>query len=270
MLSPCDKYDLAEAELKAFTRSAIRTKVILRLLKGSLSTGDLEEELGSWDTTILHTIKDMIDENLIIKKDSGYDLTNAGRIQALLLEKLVCTIVSLDQHRNFWLNHDLSGIPWELQKNIGMLTQSEVISSDSSKPLLILEYFLAVLDRAREIHGVSPVVYPGYSEAIAKAIKRGVHVDLILTDKILEIVAKDYTDLGKELLKHDNFQLYSTDAEVKEAFTVTDTLLSLGLFRLNGDYDVGNDLICKGDRARRWGMELFNHYLNISRRVHSI
>lgn len=263
----CENYDLAEAKLKAFTRSSIRTRVMLCLLKGNLSAGDMQEELGSRATTILHTIKDMTEEKLVSKKGLGYELTNTGRMQALVLENLISTLESLDQHHDFWLNHDLSGIPLELQKNIGMLIQSEIITSDSSTPLLVLENFLAELDRAKEIHGVSSVIYPGFSEAIAGAIKRGIRVDLILSDKILEIAAKSHMDLGKELLKHDNFRLYSIDMEVKVAFTVTDAILSLGLFRLNGDYDVGNDLICRGDGAMKWGMELFNYYLSISKQV---
>ncbi len=270
MPSTCDKCDLAEAKLKAFTRSAIRTKVMLCLLEDEQDACKLGSEIGVRPTTIHHSIKGMIEENLVAKNDIGYELTNMGRIQALILEKLVSTALALNQHRDFWLDHDISGIPSELQKNIGMLSQSAIIASDSSAPLRVLESFLADLDRAMEIHGVSPVIYPGYPETIARAIRRNANVDLILTDKILETVVKDYADLGEELLKHDNFRLYSTDTEIKEAFTVTDTSLSLGLFRLNGDYDIGNDLICKGDMARRWGMELFNHYLNVSKRVHDI
>ncbi len=269
-MSVCDKYNLAEDRLKAFTRSAIRTKILLCLKDRDMDSSELGEELGSRTTTILHLAKDMIETGQVKKNNRGLSLTNLGKIQAMLIDKLVSAIVVLDKHKDFWQTHDISGIPEEILANIGMLEQFEIVASDSSAPLRVHENFLADLDRAKEIHGVSPVIYPGYSEAISKAIKRGVCVDLVLTNKILDIVAKDYTDLGRELLTHDNFRLYSIDVEVKEAFTVTDTLLSLGFFRLNGDYDVGNDLICKGDMARKWGMKLFNHYLNVSKRVNII
>lgn len=263
----CDNYDLAESKFKAFTRSAMRTKIMLCLLENGRDAKDIGSEIGIRSTTIHHSIKEMVDEKLVAKTDLGYRLTNLGRVQALLLEKLVGTIAAIDQHEDFWLNHDLRGIPLELQKNIGMLVQSEVITSDSSAPLRAYENFLAELGRAREIHGVSPVIYPGNSEAIARAVERGALVDLILTREIMQVVAREYNDIIKMLLKHHNFRLYSTDVEVMEAFTVTETVLSLGLFRLNGDYDIGNDLICKGEGARKWGMELFNHYLTTSRRV---
>jgi len=261
MLSACDRYDLAESRLKAFVRSARRNKLMLCLLENGVRVQS---------ATIQHSLREMVKEKLVVKTDLGYELTNIGMVQALILEKLVGTLNALDQYQDFWLNHDLEGIPSELQMKIGMLVQSEKITSDSSAPLRLHENFLAELARAREIHGVSPVIFPGDSETLAKATKNGAQVDLILTDEILEIVARDYTDLGKELLEQDNFRLYSTDAKVKEAFTVTDTILSLGLFRLNGNYDTGNDLICKGELAKAWGLALFDHYLKISNPVHDI
>ncbi len=270
MPSSRDKYDLAGARLKAFTRSANRSKLMLCLLEKAQDAAELEKKMRIRPTTIHHSIKELIDENLVAKKDWEYELTNIGRVQALILAGLVNTVAAIDHHRDFWLNHDISGIPPELQKNIGMLAHAEVITSDSSAPLRTHEYFLAELCKAREIHGVSPVIYPGYSEAIARGVEMDTQIDLILTDKILDIVAKDYTDLVRGLLQHDNFRLYSTAAEVREAFTVTDTVLSLGLFRLNGDYDIGNDLVCKGDKARKWGMDLFDYYLSISTQIDDI
>ncbi len=270
MPSSSDKYDLAGTKLKAFTRSAIRSKLMFCLLEKSQDAAELEKKMRIRSTTIHHSVRELIDENLVAKKDGGYELTNTGRIQVLVLERLVDTFAALVHYQDFWLNHDISGIPLELQKNIGMLARAEIITSDSSAPLRTHEYILAELYKAREIHGASPVIYSGYSEAIARAVERGTQIDLILTDKILNIVKKDYTDLVRELLRHENFRLYGTAAEVKEAFTVTDTILSLGLFRLDGDYDIGNDLVCRGDKAMKWGMDLFDYYLCMSTQVSDV
>jgi len=106
-----DLYDLAEPKLKAFTRSAVRMKVLLNLLEEEKNVGGLEKELGIRTSTILHSIKEMIEEDIMAKTTKGYALTNVGRIQALVLDELVSTIVTLDQHKDFWLTHDISGIP---------------------------------------------------------------------------------------------------------------------------------------------------------------
>ena len=63
-----DKYDLAEEHLKSFTRSKVRTKVLLSLLEGEMSANDLESKLGSRVTTILHAVKEMTESKLVDKK----------------------------------------------------------------------------------------------------------------------------------------------------------------------------------------------------------
>jgi predicted transcriptional regulator len=83
----------------------------------------------------------------------------------------------------------------------------------------------------------------------------------------MKIVLKDHYIILKNLLEYKDFKLYKINHEVKVAFTVTDSLISLGLFGLDGVYDMVEDLICTGKKAQEWGMELFNYYLDKSTRV---
>jgi predicted transcriptional regulator len=256
----CDKYDLAETKLKAFTRSAVRTKVMLCLLGRELNVKDLEKEIGTRATTILHSIKDLIEENLVTKVDQGYRLTNIGRIEALILEELLGTIVVLDRHWDFWMIHDLSDIPVKLQMNLGMLVQSQLIKSNPTSLLKSHENFLAELMKSKEIYGLSSIIASGHTEVISKAVENGARVELILTQEVFRGVLKEYSDLLKRLLQSDNFYLYVLKKEIKIAFTVTDSIVSLGLYRLDGGYDLVNDLFCEGETSHAWGMELFEYY----------
>lgn len=54
--------------------------------------------------------------------------------------------------------------------------------------------------------------------------------------------------------------IFLAEDDVKVAFTVTDTFLSLGLFKPDGIYDTTLDLINTEERAIRWGIELFEYY----------
>ncbi len=266
----CDKYNLAEDVLKSFTRSAIRTKVMLCLLKGDLSASDLGDKLGSRASTILHTIKDMTEENLVAKTPQGYALTNVGRIQALILENLVNTIRVLDQHKDFWLNHDINGIPEDLLAKVGMLGQSEILKGDRAAVLKTQEYWFSEVIKSKEVMGFSPIIAPMYPIAIAKAIENGAKVELILTRPILDIVLKEYKEQIKTLLDTGKFNLYCINQDIKMAYTVTDSYLSLGLFRLDGTYDLGNDLNCFGNEARTWGIELFKYHRSMSIPIENI
>jgi predicted transcriptional regulator len=259
-MATVNDFDLAEEQLKAFTRSAVRTKIMLCLMDRELSGGDLEKEMDIRVSTILHSMKEMIDDDLAKRTPGGYSLTNIGKIQALLLDELVSAIVALDQRKGFWLSHDLRSIPNDLLSKIGKISQSQIMEADPSALLKVAEHAIAEMVKAKEIYGLSPIIVPGFSEAIAKAVRNGANVNLILTNDIIKEVKKHYYNTIKDLLSRDNFKLYLFSEEVKIAFTVIDSLLSLGLYRTDGGYDLGEDLICIGAPARSWGLELFEYY----------
>jgi predicted transcriptional regulator len=262
----CDKYDLAEEQLKSFTRSRVRTKILLSLLSGEMTANDLESKLGTRVTTILHSLKDMVSSNIIEKTaHSRYRLTNLGRMQAYRVEHAINFALVLENHEEFWLNHDISGIPPSLMENIGMLAQSEIISSNSTNILKTVDLFLKELKEAKEIHGVSPIFVPGFAETMTEVVQKGIEVELILTEALLDIVLKQHARAINELLTCDNFSVYVIKSNITIAFTVTDSFISLGLFRLDGGYDLGSDLICIGESAVAWGDILFKHYRDIAK-----
>ena len=263
-------YDLIEAKLKAFSRSAVRTKVMLCLLEHEKSIAELEKEIEIRNTTLLHSIRGMIESDLLVKRNQAYDLTNIGRIQGLVLDEMIGTIAMLDKHKDFWLSHDLSDIPLELQKNLGMLAQSNLVEGDPISLLKAQEYFMEKVLESKEIYGFSPIYVPGYAEAIAFPIENGARADLILTDSILKIVSKEHGDLLKKLLETKDFRLYKIKGNLKVAFTVTDVNLYLGLFRLDGTYDIGQDLYCTGKKAVEWGLDLFKHFRDLSEPIYSL
>jgi len=138
------------------------------------------------------------------------------------------------------------------------------MEGDPASVLKTQEFFISQLERSKEIKGISPIVIRGYAEAIAKAVTSGANVDLILTDTVMEIALKQNRELGQQLMKYENFRLYRARENMSIAFTVTDSFLSLGLFRIKGFYDVGADLNCFGDEAIEWGNKLFEYYRSIS------
>ena len=82
--------------------------------------------------------------------------------------------------------HDLSDIPVKLQMNLGMLVQSQLIKSDPTSLLKSHEHFLAELMKSKEIHGVSPIIAPGHTEVISRAVENGAGVELILTHAVYQ------------------------------------------------------------------------------------
>ena len=100
-MSASDRYDYAEAQIKAFTRSGVRAKIMLSLKDGYKTAAEMEGFIGIRSTTILHTLKEMSEADLVKRSANGYALTNIGKIEALLLDDLVSSIAALDEHKNF-------------------------------------------------------------------------------------------------------------------------------------------------------------------------
>ncbi|TSA49048.1 DUF1724 domain-containing protein [archaeon] len=262
-----DLFDQAEMQLKALTRSKVRAKTMLCLEDGEKNIGALEKEIGTRATTILHAIRNLIDADLVTRAENGYTLTNIGRVQTHLINELVSAITILDQHKDYWLTHDISGIPEELLSRIGMLGRSEVVRADPAALLKAQTYFMEKIIESKVIRGVSPIIIPGYAETITACVENGIDVELVLTDSIIDLAYSDYYKGADGLLEFENFRLYKIKADVKVAFTVSDEHLYMGLFRQEGGYDLGNDLFCTGKAATRWGMELYEFYRNMSELV---
>jgi predicted transcriptional regulator len=260
-------YDQAEEKLKAFTRSAVRTRIMLCLREEPMSAAQLEEEMGIRASTILHSIREMIESGLVGKSGQVYSLTNIGRIEARMIDELVSAIVILEKHKDFWLDHDISGIPEDLLVKIGTLGQSQIISADPVALLKVHQSYVKEIRNSSEIYGVSPIIFPDHSSAIAYAVRNGAKVELILTSKILDIIYKEHSHLLNEVKSFSKFKLYKIEGDVKVAFTVTDRLISLGLFGQDGTYDMLSDLFCYGEKAKSWGMELFEHYRSLAKPV---
>ena len=187
---------------------------MLSLLDRGMDSGDLEREIGIRASTILHAVRDLVEDRLVVKENHGYALTSIGRIQAMLLDRLASAIVALDQQKDFWLTHDLSGIPNELQMKIWMLADSRIVTADSIAILRSVENFIKELVKSKEINGISPVIAPGYSDAISTAINNGAKVNLILTGSLLDKISQEHNTMLNELLASESFRLYRIDSDV--------------------------------------------------------
>lgn len=255
MLTRCKQ---VEPSLKSLTSAWVRTRILFSLRDAPQFTPDLAQAVEASITSVLHSTKAMIAEGTIERCPDGFRPTNTGHIKVALLSELINGLAALDEGKDFWLSHDLSGIPAELQLRIGQLAGGKVVRDEPAAPLQSQAAFIEAVSQAKEIRGISPIIAPGYPEMILAALSRGAKVTLILTKSI---ISKIDPDALQAAFACDNFRLYEIDDGVKVAFTVTGELVSIALFNLDGSYDPQQDLICEGPEAVNWGRELFEHYL---------
>ncbi|MDY6964609.1 MAG: winged helix-turn-helix domain-containing protein [Halobacteriota archaeon] len=262
-----DFYEKASDWLRLLARSEIRIKILANLNEGVKNLGELREVLDLSSSTILHGMRGMELEALIENTATGYALTNIGKIQTILINDLIKSIAVLSKDRDFWLNHDISGIPEHLLKRIGELNDYEFVRSTPEDLLKTMSNYLYLVMKAKEVKGVSVVFAPQFPSVFKKLVKEKADVQLILTREVMAKTLETSRGILESLIPKPNFRLWEIDEEVKVAFSVTDSFLSFGLLRNDGTYDFDADLIAHDNEALNWARDLFEYYRKRSKMI---
>ncbi len=261
----------SENVLKMIVTSNVRYRVLLALSEGAKSLGEIQMQVGSTKSTISHALSDLEDEKLITQdsETKKYKLTNVGWLIYLQIKHVTSSLESIKRFEDFWLSHDLSGIPEELLIRIGDLKDSELHVTTPEHLKLPHEIYIELIKTSKWIKGVSPILFSDYpQEFLGLAFGKEVDIEIITTKSVYERLIKLSPPEAVEKVKNiPNVKLYVVEENPKVAFTVTNNFLSLGLFLPDGTYDMMSDLISKTEKAKKWGIDLFEYYKERAERV---
>ena len=267
----CAVYDKIGDDLRFITTSGVRIKMMISLLEKPKSSTQLKDEIGVGASTIIHAARDLEKENLLIEKSDGYHLTSIGKILSYELVNFIKLLSVTKENIDFWLSHDIEGIPKEFLERLGELQKLKLIKVSPTNILQILAIYLKLVTETRDFKGVSPIFVPDYTKVVKKLIKSGAKVLLVISKEILETVLDSYKKgVDKETLEkvqQGNLRIWVTDEIIKIAMTVTDSFVSVGFFNLDGTYDFTQDLISYEKGAIKWGRELFEYYKSRAKEV---
>jgi predicted transcriptional regulator len=183
------------------------------------------------------------------------------------LEETNATINTLSKNRQFWLEHDLSGIPKNLLDKMGSLADSEVLSATPTDLFKTFSTFYMLLGNAREIHGVSPIFVEDLTNQFIKLVAKDIKVELVVAPEVLDAIIRSVDRKELEKALSTNLKLFKIEPQPTVAFTVTDYFLSLSFFRQDESFDWSNDLLSYSSDSLEWGQELFEYYVEKSEPV---
>jgi predicted transcriptional regulator len=257
-------YELVKDDLKFHGISSVRIKIMICLKEGPKKTKDLRKLIGIQSSTIIHGINELEKQNLILKEVDSYYLSETGKIIALKLIDMIRTLVTLKNFEKLWLNHVIDSIPQDLLKDIGYLSNLELVESEKIDIFRPHGAYIQVILESKKIKGVSPIFYPDYVDNFKSMIENGISVELVLTSSILRktinTVNEDDLTYLKKVLSEETLKIWEIKEEVNVAFTITDKFTVLGLFFLNGSYDSTKLLIGDHEDAILWSNRLFEYY----------
>lgn len=248
-------------------KSELKTQILLSLLNREKKLMEIRVDIESSGTTILHAIKELEGLNLTKKSGGIYTLTSLGIMEAQLCRFANSAATVIEKFKDFWLLHDVSSLPIDLILRIGALKDSTIVQAETLELGKVYNFFIEILMKSEKVTGISPIFHPIYVPVIEHLLSQDKPVELIVTSGVLsKTLASAKVDRLKESLGNNKLKIYIRE-DLKVALTVTDTSFSLGLFKINGEYDDNMDLISFNNEAIEWGQDLFQNYLKKSTRV---
>jgi predicted transcriptional regulator len=250
--------------LQVLACSDLRKSLAETLRDGqSLTLSQLSERVGASSPAAVHALRELAKEQLTYQDEKrNYALTNIGEIVMRKLEEINVGINTLSKHRQFWLEHDLSGIPSSLLDKIGCLEDSEVVTSTPTDLFKIISTYNLLLQNAKEVRGVTPFFTEDMPASFIELVGKGGDIELVVTPEVLDAVLKhvDRSELKKAL--QTNLKFFTIEPPPVLAFTVTDYFMDLGFFRHDGMYDWSKELLSYSEGSLSWGRKLYQYYVD--------
>lgn len=260
-----DVYDTMMEEIQSIYRSRLQLQILLSLVEGNKTLADLREITGSTSQAIIPKIRILEASRYIGAVDYEYYLTPSGRIIATKIQDYVMATAVIHRNRDFFADHYLQGIPPHLLMSIGDLYDSAIISDTNVDIFNVFFNFVKMVNEGNRICILSPIGSPAHTDAIAKRVAEGIPVELVIgKDLAQHFYDPPYFEMVKKLTdRWKGFVIYVVDAPIRIGLTVTDSCLSLGLYKTDGiTYDTTTDLFSKDPVAVAWAQRLFDYYKN--------
>jgi predicted transcriptional regulator len=249
-----------------------RKNFLLLLAEGPKNIDEALNLLQIPRVSLLPQIKKLKEEGLIIQEGDIYRLSVIGDILIKKAQPLLSAISVFEENEYFWSQRKLDSIPFHFLKRIGVLKGCQLIepgidnwsdlfpesirySDESAKVVLLFSYFHSSI--------------PSHCLELAKA---GVELRLVLSEDLFERFCKDFWSEGMKILAQENATIFvrtEKTVEIPAAIVVMESKLLLGLVNKKGKFE-GQYILSSESSALNWGRELFEYYIEGSRRVSSL
>ncbi|AAM03905.1 helix-turn-helix transcriptional regulator [Methanosarcina acetivorans] len=247
-------------------RSQKRRDLLLLLGEEPRTMEDIKVLLDVSPTAILPQIKRLTDSNLVIQKNGSYELTDMGE-QVFKKARALVDVLTLVEKDNYWIEHDLGGIPQYLLDKIGEIKDCNLVKADPSQIFEpnteLLEYFAS----SRYLMVFSSFYRPEFLPLYSKLGRLESEVSLIFTESVLEKFLYNYEKKIRRLATMDNTELCVCKDGVKIAeLIVSDRGMMISLFDSQGRF-YHEYMYCSEPQAISWARELFDFYESRALRV---
>ncbi|KKH01639.1 helix-turn-helix transcriptional regulator [Methanosarcina mazei] len=240
-------------------RSQKRRDLLLLLGEEPRTMEEIKVILDVSPTAILPQIKRLTDSDLVIQKNGSYELTDMGE-QVFKKVRSLVDVLCLVEKDNYWMEHDLDGIPQYLLDRIGDIKDCNPIKADPSQIFEPNTELLDFFSSSRYLMVFSSFYRPEFLPLFLKLARLESDVSLIFTESVLEKFLHNYERKIRKFTTMDNTELSVCKDGVKIAeLIVSDRGMMISLFDDQGRF-YHEYLHCTEPQAISWAKELFDFY----------
>lgn len=247
--------------LKYILTSGMRSKLLLTIYENPKNLDDLRNELKKPSATILHGLKELENSNLVKKVHKYYELTSNGYLITTNMIKLIENWYSVNKSKLFWNNHDLSGIPDDVLKNIYLLKNARYVNSTTSDLSNAMNAYLRQISQARKLKIILPIYSENHFKHLIKLLNgpKLESLELVISEE-LERSMNQNEYFKKSILNNEKVKIRIAKRKIKIFLTFSDEFVCLTLFFKDGHYDDSQVLIANDNDALKWALTLSTYY----------
>jgi predicted transcriptional regulator len=236
-----------------------RKRLLLLLMEGPRNIDQIKKSLNVTSKAMMPQIRILMDNDLILEDNRVYHLSEIGGIVVENMIPLLNTLEVIEENPEYWATRDLSHIPPELTRNIGELGDCMVIEPDIVHLFDLPGEFTENLGKADKVKTMLSYFHPLYPAIYSEIARKGVELQLILTEKVYERMIEDCYEELEVMACAENTSLYIHRNDPGTTIAVTDMFVYLCLFNKNGIYD-HKKIMSFDESAIRWGEQFFDWY----------
>ena len=240
-------------------RSQKRRDLLLLLGEEPRTMEEIKVLLDVSPTAILPQIKRFTDSNLVIQKNGSYELTDMGD-QVFKKVRSLVDVLTLVEKDNYWIEHDLGGIPQYLLDRIGDIKDCNLVKADPSQIFEPSMELLNFFSSSRYLMVFSSFYRPEFLPLYSKLGRLDSEVSLIFTESVLEKFLHNYERKIRKFATMENTELFVCKDGAKIAeLIVSDRGMMISLFDSQGRF-YHEYMCCSEPQAISWARELFDFY----------
>ncbi|OJH50325.1 helix-turn-helix transcriptional regulator [Methanohalophilus portucalensis] len=237
-----------------------RKRLLLLLMEGKKDIDEIKEVLDETSPSILPQIKILKENGLIVQENGTYSLTRIGMLLVHMLQEVFQTFDVLEDHFDYFNEHDLTPIPKELLNNIGELNNSEYIVPSLTDAFDPFTKIKPLTKASIWIKAFIAVYHPEYPPLASEMVSKGANLSLIMTEPMFEKMKNDYPEATRILKNSDNSRILIYKGEVMPSLIIaSDQYFLLSLMLKTCRYD-NSYLMGTKKEAIEWATKLYEWY----------